>query len=77
MRIHLTVIIWEEEGVYVSKCPEVEVSSAGDTPQEALLNLKEAVELWIVNAKELGIIDDYYQVLSTQYKFSSSIEMDI
>lgn len=54
----LTAVIWEEEGVYVSKCPEVEVASAGDTPEEALSNLQEAIELWIVNAKELGLIDD-------------------
>ena len=56
-RISLTSIIWKE-GDYVSKCPELEVASCGDTLEEALENLKEAVELYIENAKELGIFDE-------------------
>jgi predicted RNase H-like HicB family nuclease len=39
----LTATIWEEEGVYVSKCPELSVASCGDTPEEALSNFKDAV----------------------------------
>ncbi|HEY9206732.1 MAG TPA: hypothetical protein VIO58_12525 [Candidatus Methanoperedens sp.] len=39
--------------------PELEVASAGDTPQEALENLKEAVELYLENAKALGILNDF------------------
>ncbi len=72
-----TALIWEEDGVYVSKCPEIEVASAGDTPQEALENLKEAIELWLENAKELGFLDDYSPMFSTKQKFTSQIEMDI
>ena len=76
-KTNLTALIWEEEGVFVSKCPEIEVASAGDTPQEALSNLKEAIELWLENAKELGLLDDYSQIFSTKQKFTSQIEMDI
>jgi len=76
-RTRLTVVIWEEEGVFVSKCPELEVASAGDTPQEALVNLEEAIELWLANAKELGILDDFFLSLTSSLKFTSSIEMDI
>ena len=56
---NITAVIWQEDQVYVSKCPELEVASAGDTPQEALENLKEAVDLYIENAKILGIMDDF------------------
>ena len=56
---NVTAVIWQEDDVYVSKCPELEVASAGDTPKEALENLKEAVELYIENAKALGIFDDF------------------
>jgi len=56
-RFNTTAVIWEEEGTYVSKCPELGVASCGDTPEEALDNLKEAVELYIDNAIELGIQD--------------------
>jgi len=57
-RISLTSIIWKEGDKYVSKCPELEVASCGDTLEEALENLKEAVELYIENAKELGMFDE-------------------
>ena len=50
-----TALIWEEDGHYVSKCPEIEVVSAGDSPQEAFENLREAIELWLENIKELGL----------------------
>ena len=72
-----TATIWEEEGIYVSKCSEIEVSSAGDTPQEALENLEEAIALWLENAKTLGILDDYFPAFNTKHKFTSQIEMDI
>ncbi|WP_179944076.1 type II toxin-antitoxin system HicB family antitoxin [Geoglobus ahangari] len=51
----LTALVRREGYQYVSKCPELEVASCGDTIEEALENLKEAVELYIENAKELGI----------------------
>ena len=63
-QLNVTAIIWQEDDAYVSKCPELEVASAGDTPEEALHNLKEAVELYLENAKALGIFDD-----STAIKF--------
>ncbi len=53
-KLNVTAIIWREDDAYVSKCPELEVACAGDTPEEALENLKEAVELYIENAKALG-----------------------
>jgi predicted RNase H-like HicB family nuclease len=70
---NVTAVIWEEDDVYVSKCPELEVASAGDTPQEALENLKEAVELYIENAKILGILDDFTASIQTSNKFTSNI----
>ncbi|MDI6908017.1 MAG: type II toxin-antitoxin system HicB family antitoxin [Thermoanaerobacterales bacterium] len=54
-RFNLTSLIWKEEYGYVSKCPELGVASAGDTIEEAFLNLKEAVELYLENAEELGL----------------------
>lgn len=55
--LNLTATIWEEDGAYVSKCPELGVASCGGKPENALENLKEAVELYLENAEELGIID--------------------
>lgn len=55
--LNLTATIWEEDGAYVSKCSELQVASWCGTPSQALQNLKEAVELYLENAGELGIID--------------------
>jgi len=59
-RIDISAKVWEgeeEKEAYVSKCPELEVASWGRTPAEALRCLKEAVELYLENAEELGIIN--------------------
>jgi predicted RNase H-like HicB family nuclease len=42
----LKYIIYREGDYYVSKCLNVEVASFGSTIDEALANLKEAVELY-------------------------------
>ncbi len=74
-KFNLTATIWEEEGVYVSKCPELGVASCGDTPEGALSNLKEAVELYLDNAKELGLIEEIDTVLISPHKFISTFEV--
>ena len=76
-RFNITAAIWEEESVYVSKCPELGVASCGDTAEEALDNLKEAVELYIDNAIELGIIEDVNAALKSCPKFTSTFEVTV
>ncbi|WP_084063682.1 type II toxin-antitoxin system HicB family antitoxin [Geoglobus acetivorans] len=72
----LTALVWKEGDQYVSKCPELEVASCGDTIEEALENLKEAVELYIENAKELGILDDELEAVFSK-KFVTTFEVTI
>ncbi len=43
----LTAILYREDDVYVSECPEVGTASQGETIEEALANLKEATELYL------------------------------
>jgi len=74
-KFNLTSVIWAEEGVYVSRCPELGVASCGDTPEEALGNLKEAVELYLDNAKELGLIANVETAFMTARKFTSTFEV--
>ena len=38
--------VWKEGDWYVSQCLEVDVASQGETEEEALSNLKEALELY-------------------------------
>ncbi len=73
----LSVTIWEEEGVYVSKCVELEVASCGDTPKEALENIREAIDLYLKNALEYGILTDIELSLTTKEKFTSLIEVQV
>ena len=71
----LTAVVWKEEGGYVSKCPELGVASCGDTVQEARFNLKEAVELFLENAKVIGLMDDIKESLSADEKYTALLEV--
>jgi predicted RNase H-like HicB family nuclease len=45
----LTATIWKEPEGYVARCSELGVASAGDSPSDALVNLKEAMGLYLEN----------------------------
>lgn len=48
MRTNNYTAILEKEGdMYVALCPELDVASQGATVEEAIANLKEAVELFL------------------------------
>lgn len=53
--MEFTTIIRRGEKQYVALCPEFDVFSQGYTVEEALKNLKEAVELYI---EEMGMPED-------------------
>lgn len=40
------VLVWKEKDQYVSRCLDPEVASCGDTSEEALAGLQEALELY-------------------------------
>jgi predicted RNase H-like HicB family nuclease len=42
-----TAMIYRENGGYVALCPELDVASQGDSVEEASVNLREAVELFL------------------------------
>jgi predicted RNase H-like HicB family nuclease len=44
--ITFTAAVSHEDGWYVARCLEVEVTSQGRTVEEALANLREALELY-------------------------------
>ena len=59
----LNVIIKQEDKGYSVICPELNVASQGETFEEAISNIKEAVELYIETAEELGTLDDVLEQL--------------
>jgi predicted RNase H-like HicB family nuclease len=46
MKRPFAATVWREGKWYVSQCLEVDVASQGETEEEALANLKEALELY-------------------------------
>ncbi len=42
-----TAVLHKEEDMYVAECPEVGTVSQGYTIEEAIANLKEAMELYL------------------------------
>jgi len=75
--LHLTAVIWQEGNRYVSRCPEIGVASFGKTPTLARRALQEAAELWIANARELGILDDIRPVLEREERFTTPMEVAV
>ena len=43
----LTAVIEREKSAYVSLCPELDIASQGNTVEESLANLREAIELFL------------------------------
>ena len=43
----LTAVLHKEDDLYVAECPEVGTVSQGQTIEAALVNLKEATELYL------------------------------
>jgi len=54
MNIQFSSIVFEEGNIYVGYCPELDVSSCGDTPLEAKNMLKEAIRLFIEETERMG-----------------------
>lgn len=73
--LDFTLVVWKEKEGYVSKCPELGVASCGDSISEATANLKEAIELYLENAEELGLLEDIEESLTTKEKFTSHLEI--
>ena len=45
MKRPFAATVWCENNWYVSQCLEVDIASSGETEEEAVANLKEALEL--------------------------------
>jgi len=45
-KLTFSSIVWIEEDLYVAWCPDLDIASQGKNVEEALENLKEAIELY-------------------------------
>jgi predicted RNase H-like HicB family nuclease len=58
-------------------CPELGVASCGDTFEQAVFNLKEAVDLYLENAEELGLMEDIEESLTSKEKYTARLEVTV
>ncbi len=56
-RIPYTSQLFREGDSVVALCPELNVSSFGETPQEALSSLQEAVTLFLETCQEMNTLE--------------------
>jgi predicted RNase H-like HicB family nuclease len=53
------------------------VASCGDTFEQAVFNLKEAVDLYLENAEELGLMEDIEESLTSKEKYTARLEVTV
>jgi predicted RNase H-like HicB family nuclease len=53
----LTAIIEREDDLFVARCLELDIASHGSSGPAALSNLKEAVALFVADAKEADVLE--------------------
>jgi len=58
MKIELHIDYFEEDGTIVALCPELQVSSFGDTLDDAEKSIKEALGLFFEGCETLGTINE-------------------
>jgi predicted RNase H-like HicB family nuclease len=59
-KFHYT--LYREDSDYIAQCLDFDISSFGATEQEALLNLKEAIELYLEDFPTTGPIPEITEV---------------
>lgn len=63
MSIKYNVIVQKEENWYVAKCLDNNIASQGKTIEEAMANLKEALELYMQNEEPVKPKEIYITTL--------------
>ena len=52
------VEVFREDDVFVALCPDLDVSSFGDTPEAAKLSLQEALEAFLEECDAMGTLEE-------------------
>lgn len=60
MKLDFRIEIFKEGNQFVALAPELNVSSFGDSPEDAKSSIKEAVELFLEECKRMGTLDEIY-----------------
>jgi predicted RNase H-like HicB family nuclease len=57
LQVPYTSQFFREGDLIIALCPELNVSSFGETPEEALFSLQEAVTLFLETCQEMGTLE--------------------
>lgn len=63
---NLHTIVWKEDHIFVAKFLELELASQGKTKEEAIKNLKEALELYLEDENKSALSFPFIDSVSTQ-----------
>lgn len=77
LMVELTGVVWPEGSQWVSQCVEIDVSSFGSSPEEAMDELKDALCSYLNTVEQLGERTKalkirgvpVYKVLPTEFEF--------
>jgi predicted RNase H-like HicB family nuclease len=73
--LHLTVIIRKENPMYVSWCPELNIASQGKTIEDAIKNIREAIELYLED-EDAYIPEELYQSSSEEKPILTCLDVE-
>jgi predicted RNase H-like HicB family nuclease len=59
MELRITIEIWQKGKWFISKCPELDFISQGETSEEAKKNLLEVIQIQFEEMEETGTLDEY------------------
>lgn len=63
--VKFTIVITKGEIAYVSYCQELGIASQGKTVKEAKKNIKEAIQIYLEEAKNSKVVKSKYPILTT------------
>ena len=70
MQIEFDMIIFKEDATYVAYCPKLDISSCGNTVEQAKEMLKTAIRLFLEEAEKMGTLEDILE--EANYKKDTS-----
>lgn len=68
--IDFDILVFKEDETCVAYCPELDVSSCGNTVEHAKEMLKTAVRLFVEEAEKMGTLEDI--LVESRYKRDAS-----
>ena len=71
MKRTFTARVWPENGWFIAQAIEMEIASQGQSEREALLNLREAIELYYEAS------DDCERIYSLEVDVDVEVGMDV